>query len=100
MRRDQTDAEGLLWWALRRGELGVRFRRQYSVGPYIVDFVCLSERLIVEVDGEHHSDAEDADRDRDLRRRGFRVLRFWNGDVFMELDLVLEEIVRTIEDPS
>ena len=97
MRRDQTDAEGLLWWAIRSRELSVRFRRQHPVGPYIVDFVCLSERLIVEVDGEHHTEADDGARDRDLRRRGFRVLRFWNGDVFLELDLVLDEIVRAIE---
>ncbi len=97
MRSDQTEAERLLWWAIRRRDLGVRFRRQHPVGPYIVDFVCLSEKLIVEVDGEHHDEATDGSRDRELVRSGFRVLRFWNGDVFLELDLVLEEIVRAIE---
>jgi very-short-patch-repair endonuclease len=96
MRTTPTDAERLLWWAIRRGESGTRFRRQHPIGPYIVDFVSLSARLIVEVDGEHHSRETDGKRDSELERRGFRVLRFWNREVLRELDLVLDEIGRAL----
>jgi len=97
MRSDQTDAEALLWWAIRRRDLGVRFRRQHPIDRFIVDFVCLSHRIVVEVDGNQHGTPADRRRDRRLRSQGFEVLRFWNGDVFLELDLVLDEIVKAIE---
>jgi len=92
-----TDAEVILWSRLRRNAVkGHRFRRQHSTGAYFVDFACLSIRLIAEVDGATHctddETAYDARRDAYLRQRGFRALRFWNGEVYENLDSVLETI--------
>lgn len=83
LRRDMTDAERRLWYHLRnRGLLGYKFRRQFPVGRYIVEFVCLEARLVVEVDGGQHADSpHDVLRDHRLHERGFIVLRFWNNDV-------------------
>ena len=95
LRRCQTDAEGLLWQVLRRrGLAGYRFRRQQPIGPYIGDFVCMSERLVVELDGGHHAEKRERDLDRDayLRRQGFRVLRFWNREVFEDCSAVADTI--------
>ncbi|MEC9432191.1 MAG: endonuclease domain-containing protein, partial [Pseudomonadota bacterium] len=96
LRRDATPAERRLWRELRRAGLGARFRRQAPLGPYIADFLCLSARLVVELDGGQHNDlaarARDAARDRFMQERGFRVLRFWNAEVFGNLDGVLEAI--------
>ena len=79
LRATMTDAERKLWSALRQKNLeGLRFRRQFPIGRYVADFVCLERRLVVEVDGGQH-DARyqyDAIRDRELAARGFRVLRF------------------------
>ena len=83
MRRAMTREETLLWKHLRGGALGVKFRRQHHIGPYIVDFACIPARLVVEVDGSQHAESSyDSRRDRYLRRRGFVVLRFWNEDVW------------------
>jgi very-short-patch-repair endonuclease len=93
LRRNLTDAESLLWRELRRRVLGAKFRRQVPIGTYIVDFACLQRKLIIEVDGgQHLESAVDAERDRWLRAQGFRVLRFWNNQVFLNLQGVLETI--------
>lgn len=94
MRRTPTEAEARMWSLLRsRRFSGYKFRRQLPIENYIVDFVCLESRLIVELDGSQHVEsASDKMRDADLTKRGFRVLRFWNGDVFAETDSVLEAI--------
>ena len=93
MRREMTLAEVVLWRELRGGKLGVRFRRQEPIGPYIVDFVCTSRHLVVEVDGDFHDDGPvDARRDAWLRGRQYRVLRFWNEDVVNGTDLVVDII--------
>ena len=92
MRRQQTDSEGLVWWSIRRRQLGVRFRRQHPIDRYIVDFACLSHRLVVEIDGSQHDRARDADRDAVLAREGFLVMRFRAYDVFDDLDWVIEQI--------
>ena len=95
LRRDLTDAERKLWYGLRDRRLeGRKFRRQYALGRYVVDFVCLDEMLVVEVDGSQHADtaAEDVIRSSWLQSRGFRVLRFWNNDVLKNIDGVLTEI--------
>ena len=99
LRKDATDAEQLLWSRLRRHQLGgFRFRRQRPIGPYVCDFVCLSESVIVELDGSQHVEqAEyDAHRDSFLRRYGYRVLRFWNGDVLANLDVVVDTIFEAL----
>src|SRR5258708_36452844 len=95
LRNNATIPERILWSRLRGRLLGgFKFRRQRPIGPYICDFVCLSEKVIVELDGSQHvSEAEyDARRDSFLRFNGYRVLRFWNGDVTKHLDVVLETI--------
>lgn len=93
LRRASTDAERHLWRHLRYRNLAdYKFRRQYPVAGYIVDFVCLSAMLVIEIDGGQHMDAVeyDAARTRKLEARGFRVLRFWNDDVLLRTEDVLE----------
>ena len=95
LRTNATLPERILWSRLRKRLLGgFRFRRQRPIGPYICDFVCLSEKVIVELDGSQHvaQTAYDVRRDTLLRSNGFRVLRFWNADVLERLDVVLETI--------
>jgi very-short-patch-repair endonuclease len=87
MRRSPTPAERVLWRMLSRNQLGVRFRRQHHIGPYIVDFLCPAHRLIVEVDGgQHNGSGQDPRRDAWLRAQGYQVLRFWNRDVLTDAD--------------
>jgi very-short-patch-repair endonuclease len=96
LRQNATKAKTLLWHQLRRKRVGdLRFRRQYRIGRYIVDFVCLPARLVVEVDGDSHdlTFEQDERRTRWLEREGVRVIRFWNRDVMNDLD----SAVRTIE---
>jgi very-short-patch-repair endonuclease len=95
LRNNATIAERLLWNRLRGRQLGgFRFRRQRPIGNYVCDFVCLSESVVVELDGSQHVEQADYDAQRDafLKSSGFRVLRFWNGDVMERLETVLETI--------
>jgi len=81
LRRDSTDAEKTLWRLLRARQLnGVKFRRQHPIGPYIVDFVCLEQHLVIELDGGQHA-LDSPARTRFLESEGYRVLRFWNNEV-------------------
>ena len=98
LRRQQTDAERVLWARLRSRQLGgVKFRRQQPLGPYVVDFASLEKRIVVEVDGSQHGDEEGGRRDEKrtawLQDRGYQVLRFWNNDVLLNTDAVLECIM-------
>src|SRR5579862_3682078 len=83
LRRDATDAERRLWSALRDRRLrGYRFRRQDPIGPFIADFACTREQVIVEADGGQHSDGKtDNRRTAWLASQGWRVLRFWNNEI-------------------
>ena len=93
-----TDAEKLLWEYLRDKQLGVRFRRQHPIGPYIVDFATISGRVAIEVDGSTHTDFDkEAVRDAELVSRGWRVLHFRNADVFGEPGRVVSLIRRVVE---
>ena len=95
LRQNQTNAEGLLWHYLSRKQLaGHKFRRQQPIGPYIADFACLSEKLLIELDGGQHAEqtASDNRRDRFLQEKGYRILRFWNHEVFENCFGVLESI--------
>jgi len=78
---------------------GHKFRRQFQIGNFIVDFVCLDARVVVEVDGGQHADETygDAVRDEWLRSQNFRVLRYWNNQVLHELDAVLADIANALE---
>ncbi|MGH6770369.1 MAG: endonuclease domain-containing protein [Xanthobacteraceae bacterium] len=97
MRRDSTEAERIVWNAVRAKRLsGANFRRQTPIGPYIVDFVCHDAHLVVEIDGGQHFESEhirrDARRDAFLTSKGYRVLRFNNHDVMTNRQGVLETI--------
>ncbi|WP_242112260.1 endonuclease domain-containing protein [Luteimonas aquatica] len=95
LRRSMTEAETHLWFHLRnRSFMGHKFRRQHPLDRYIVDFACVEARLIVELDGgQHASLLDDNHRTQVLQGMGYRVLRFWNNDVFLHRDDVLAAIL-------
>jgi urease accessory protein len=94
LRNNMTEAEKTLWKALRREQLGVKFRRQVAVGPYIVDFLCHPAKLVIELDGGQHAEAQRYDKKRSqfIEGEGFEVLRFWNTEVLGNLAGVLQVI--------
>ena len=99
MRNEPTEAEYKLWGFLRCSQLnGVKFRRQATIGRYIVDFVSYEVKLIIELDGEQHAaqQAYDDRRTRWLESQGFRVIRFWNDDVLYDPEVVVEAIWNTL----
>ncbi len=97
LRADLTEPELLLWTCLKH-DFSWKFRRQEPIDRYIVDFVCYPKRLIIDVDGiQHADDPRDQERDSRLETLGFQVLRFWNGDVMTELDVVLNTIDRVLQ---
>lgn len=99
-RRLMTTAERLLWDELKADKLGIHFRRQHIIGTYIVDFVCLKDKLIIEVDGAYHGVKTqikaDAYRDWYLEKRGFRVLHFSNEQVENDLESVVTTIIKNL----
>ena len=100
LRNNLTDAEKKLWQKLRNKQINDhKFRRQFVLGNYIVDFICLDKRLIIEVDGGQHMDNVNYDLQRDewLKSQNFKVLRFWNNQVLNEIDSVLQDIVKNLE---
>ncbi len=97
-----TDAERLLWRQLCKRQLdGIKFRRRYPIGPYITDFAAVENKLIIELDEGQHADLHEYDRVREcyLLSRGFRVLRYWNNQIFTEMDAVLAEIRGYLHSP-
>ena len=100
LRRNSTDAEKRLWPILRNRNLdGWKFRRQFQIDSFIVDFCCIEARLIVELDGGQHADKHkryDDVRTRELKARGFRVLRFWNSEALQETEGVVQELSRML----
>jgi very-short-patch-repair endonuclease len=102
LRREMTDAECKLWYAVRAKRFeNLGFRRQVPIGPFIVDFFCPEHRLIVELDGGQHGTDEalryDAERTDWLAANGYRVMRFWNTDVLTNLDGVLSVILEAVD---
>ena len=102
LRANGTSAEEKLWGELRNRQLaGLKFVRQTPVGPYFADFLCRERKLIVEIDGGTHSaDAEiaaDAAREVALRNLGYRIFRAWNGEVFDNIDGVIEALLAVVE---
>jgi very-short-patch-repair endonuclease len=99
LRRDATDAETKLWFALRDRRLGgFKFVRQKPIAPFVADFVCRDRKLVIEVDGGQHADnLKDRRRDALMRSDGYRVLRFWNSDVMTNLEGVLTVILADLE---
>jgi very-short-patch-repair endonuclease len=95
MRSQPTPAEQRLWQALRGGRLhGLKFRRQHAIGRFIVDFYCVRAALVVEIDGQIHSEQCDADQERQgyIEAMGLSVVRFSNDQVMENLDTVLQTI--------
>jgi very-short-patch-repair endonuclease len=84
LRREMTHAEAKLWYLLRdRRFIGFKFVRQAPIGPYVADFLCRQAKLVIELDGSQHVDsARDPVRDAYITEQGYRILRFWNSDVF------------------
>jgi very-short-patch-repair endonuclease len=91
-----TDAERFLWDQIRSSQLGIKFNRQYIIGDYIVDFVCLEKKLIIEVDGGYHSEYEQIQKDEQrterLERMGFTVVRFTNEEILSDTKNVIDKI--------
>jgi very-short-patch-repair endonuclease len=102
LRRAQTDAEKKIWDCLKGGRLhGVKFRRQFPIGPFFADFCAAKESLIVELDGSQHLQmmARDEQRTKYLENLGYRVVRFWDNEALASTDEVIEEIGRLLKDP-
>ncbi len=102
LRKNMPPAEQRLWYFIRNKQLGdFRFRRQHSVGPYITDFACVEARLVIELDGDQHAlgtaPARDEKRDAFMESDGWKALRFWNRDVYENIDGVLESILDACE---
>jgi very-short-patch-repair endonuclease len=103
MRHTPVATEKLFWSRIRDRKLGgFKFKRQFLIDPYIVDYVCLEKNLIVELDGDLHDNTIDYDETRDafLRRKGYRVLRFMNGEVTEDIGRVLETLLQALKAPS
>lgn len=102
LRNNATNAERLLWSKLKNSQLGVKFRRQFSVGGYILDFYCPSKRLALELDGEIHKRFLQYDqyRSRYLDALGIKTIRFWNPEIEKDIDKCLEKIKGFSNSPS
>jgi len=95
LRKEPTPAERKLWAYLRGDNLqGVNFRRQHALGNYIVDFVSIKRKLVIELDGSQHLEQEEYDTERTkfLRSMGYTVIRFWNHQIMNEMDNVIKAI--------
>jgi len=98
LRANMTRAEKELWYRLNRNQLGVHFRRQHPVDIYIVDFAAVRLRLAIEVDGPTPIyPIQEILREREISDRGWRILRFWNEEVFVDVDAVVERIKRQLQ---
>ncbi len=97
LRLSPSKAQLTLWYYLRNKQLkGFKFRREHPMGHYIVDFVCLTKKLIVEIDGGQHAIQVDYDTQRTawLSAQGYKVLRFWNNEVLTNTEAVLEIVLK------
>ena len=99
LRKSFTDAELRLWQLLRNRYLKrFKFRRQHPIGPYVTDFVCLEQRLVIEVDGSQHAEQAhyDSQRTAALEAAGYRILRLWDNDVLARTESVMQRIYDTL----
>lgn len=96
LRKKSTPQEQMLWRRLRSNRIGIKFRRQVVIdNKYVVDFVCLEKKLVVEVDGSQHAEStKDLERTTYLQQQGFEVLRFWNNEINKHLEACLEVIYK------
>lgn len=100
LRKSETDAERKIWQLLRSRSLkGVKFRRQHPIGPYIIDFICINAKLIIELDGSQHLQQQTYDEQRTmfLEQAGYRVIRFWDNDVLLQTERVMQAIYDALD---
>lgn len=99
-RRTPTVAEQMLWEKIRSNKLGIHFRRQHVIGNYIVDFVCMGNRLVIEIDGKYHNNGQQKEADNYrtwyLAERGYRVIRFTNEEVTTDKEKVITTIIHNL----
>jgi len=103
LRKRSTEAEITIWQKIRSKQLnGHKFKRQQPIGNYIVDFVCFDRKLIIEIDGGQHAIEKEKDQQRELwlQSEGFAILRFWNTEIFENIDGVLASIMEKLNTPS
>ena len=100
LRRNQTEAERIIWNFVRNNRLGYKFKRQQPIDHYIVDFICFEKRMVVEIDGGQHTQENDAIRTAYLQNNGFTLTRFWNNDVMENPDGVYQALCSALEIPS
>ena len=101
LRRKESDAERKLWSKLRSRQFeNLKFRRQHPIGKFIVDFVSFEKKIVIEVDGDHHIESGNVENDKKrtawLESEGFRVIRFWNNDVLLNIEGVAARILEEI----
>ena len=98
LRQSQTEAEKVIWHHLKAKRfLGLKFKRQHPIGPYFPDFVCLEQKLVIEIDGGQHSEnTKDVTRTKYLEKEGYTVIRFWNNDVLGNIDGLLSSLSLTL----
>ena len=98
LRKSQTPQELKLWFCLKNKKLGVKFRRQHGIGPYIADFYCKEKNLIIEIDGSPHLENKEYDKERNEYFESLRlkVLRFWNSEIDNDIENVLRKIAEEI----
>jgi very-short-patch-repair endonuclease len=101
LRQAQTPQEEILWSKLRNNKLGFKIKRQYSVGPYVLDFYCPLKKLAIEIDGEQHVEEKEYDIERSeyLSVFNIKVIRFWNKEVNVNIDGVIEKIISELNNP-
>src|SRR3990167_1991457 len=101
LRKNLTPQELKLWFYLKSSKLGVKFRRQHGVGPYIADFYCKEKNLIIELDGATHKDTKEYDNERNeyMKTLGLKVIRFWNSEIERNIDEVIKKIKEEITPP-
>jgi very-short-patch-repair endonuclease len=102
LRQSQTKEEAMLWDKVRNNKLGFKIKRQYSVGPYVLDFYCPIKKLAIELDGSQHLEEKEYDVERSdyLSVFGIKVIRFWNNEVNVNIEGVISKIIGELEKPS
>lgn len=102
LRKNQTLQEQIMWKLLRNRQLSnYKFRRQYVIGKYIVDFVCREKKLIIEIDGGQHNEQKNIEYDKErtefFEHEGYRVIRFWNNDINKNLEGIYKKILESLD---
>lgn len=99
LRNNSTPQEILLWLKLKNSQLGFKFRRQHSIGGYIADFYCPTKKLVIEIDGSQHfvNQEYDENRSKYLEGLGIKVIRFWNNEINVNIDAVVDKIMSELK---